>query len=184
MSSVNTNICVFCGSRDGSNPVFTKVAFELGERLAESGFGLVYGAGNVGVMGALSDGALSRDGHVTGVIPRDMMEREWGRSDITELEVVASLHERKTKMYAYSSALVMLPGGFGTFEEFFESLTWTQIGHHDKPSFVLNIDGYYDPLMKLIDRARDSMFISQADRDLVTVVNSVDDLMTELKAIS
>ncbi|MBI3889367.1 TIGR00730 family Rossman fold protein [Candidatus Saccharibacteria bacterium] len=181
MVSKETNVCVFCGASNGKNPAYVKAATELGERLAQEGFGLVYGAGGSGMMGAVSDGALSKGGYVTGIIPQSMMDREWGREDISDLQIVGTIQERKVRMYDLSSFLVTLPGGFGTLEEFFESLTWSQLKYHTKPAFVLNVEGYYDDLKALLNRARDDEFVRAGDRELVTVVDTVDELLKHLK---
>lgn len=178
-----TNVCVFCGASPGRDPRLLVGAELLGQRLAQDGFGLVYGAGGAGVMGALSDGSLRAGGHVTGVIPQALMDREYGRTDLSALHVVASMHERKALMYELSSAFVTLPGGLGTLEEFFETTTWNQLGLHAKPSFVLNLGGYYSHLQALLDHAVESGFVQQADRELVTVVDDVDELMTALAAL-
>ncbi len=179
-----TKVCVFCGASDGNNPTFTEKAFELGERLALAGLGLVYGAGGKGMMGAVSDGVLSRGGYVHGIIPQDMKDREWARAGLSHLETVSDIHVRKKRMYKEASVLVTIPGGYGTLDEFFESLTWSQLGYHDepKPSYLLNIDGYYDDLRRLLDKVRDSEFAQPGDRELVKVVDSIDNLMIELTA--
>ena len=174
------NVCVFCGSTPGTNPAFVASAGQLGKALAGAGLGLVYGGGGVGVMGAVSDGALRGGGQVTGVIPTAMMEREWGRTDITDLRVVASMHERKALMYDLSQAFVTLPGGLGTFDEFFETVTWTKLGYHDKPSLVLDIDGYYTPLRTLLDHALQSGFFTYGDVNLIRFYDDVDSLVAEL----
>jgi uncharacterized protein (TIGR00730 family) len=174
------SVCVFCGASAGSRPELLNEAGRLGESLARAGFGLVYGAGGVGMMGALSDGALRAGGHVTGVIPQALMDREFGRTDLTDLRVVASMHERKALMYELSAAFVTLPGGLGTFEEFFETTTWSQLGLHAKPSLVLNVGGYYAPLDALLDHALKNGFITAEDRALVSVSDTVDELVAEL----
>lgn len=175
-----TNVCVFCGASPGASSRFTEVALALGEALAGAGYGLVYGGGNAGLMGSVSEGALRSGAHVTGIIPQALMDREVGRTDIQDLRVVADMHERKALMYQLSAAFITLPGGLGTFEEFFETTTWSQLGFHVKPSVVLNVDGYYDPLSVLLDHAVDNGFIPPANRALVTVVDSVEAVIAEL----
>lgn len=174
------NVCVFCGSTPGANPAFAQVAHRLGQALADADFGLVYGGGRAGLMGAVSDGALSRGGQVTGVIPQALMDRELGRTDIDDLRVVADMHERKALMYELSGAFVTLPGGMGTFDEFFESVTWTKLGLHTKPSLVLDVDHYYDPLRALLDHALSNDFFAHGDQELITFHNDVDALVGAL----
>jgi uncharacterized protein (TIGR00730 family) len=175
-----TNVCVFCGARPGTDPAFIAAAFRLGEALAEAGIGLVYGAGGAGMMAAVADGVLRRGGQVTGVIPAALVEREHGRTDLSDLRVVDNMHERKALMYQLSAAFVALPGGLGTFEEFFETVTWTQLGLHAKPSLVLDVNGYYTPLRTMVDHALDNGFITQTDRDLIGFYDDVDALVAAL----
>lgn len=177
------NVCVFCGSTPGTNAAYSAAAAELGAALAEAGFGLVYGGGAAGLMGDVSAGALSRGGHVTGVIPQALMDLELGRTDIADLRVVSSMHERKALMYELSSAFVTLPGGLGTFDEFFETATWTKLGFHTKPSLVLDVDGYYAPLRALLDHALDNGFFSHGDQDLISFHGSVDALVDALQQL-
>lgn len=174
-------VCVFCGASSGRDPRLRQTAEELGHALAAAGLGLVFGAGKVGMMRAVSDGALAAGGEVIGVIPQKLMDREKARADI-DLRVVPDMHERKALMYELSDAFVTLPGGLGTLDEFFETATWSQLGYHAKPSFVLNAAGYYDPLRALLDHATDHGFLRQVDRDLISVVDGVPalvDLLTE-----
>ena len=175
-----TNVCVFCGSSPGTRPAFVEAATRLGEELARAGHGLVFGGGNAGLMGAVSDGVLAAGGHVTGVIPQALMDREVGRTDIDDLRVVADMHERKSLMYELADAFVTLPGGLGTFEEFFETATWSQLGFHTKPSIVLNVDGYYAPLRELLDHAVENGFVTAQNRALFTVVDSVEEVLAVL----
>lgn len=177
------HVCVFCGSTPGASPAFTAAAVQVGEAIAEAGLGLVYGGGAAGLMGSVSEGALSRGGHVTGVIPAALMDLELGRTDIADLRVVASMHERKALMYELSAAFVVLPGGLGTFDEFFEVATWTKLGLHRKPSLVLNVEGYYDPLRTLLEHALDNGFFSHGDQELISFHDQVGDLVTALGAL-
>ncbi|MBS1911390.1 MAG: TIGR00730 family Rossman fold protein [Bacteroidetes bacterium] len=144
-------ICVFCGSNSGSNPAFTESAQTFGAELAARGLGLVYGGGRVGLMGELANSVLKAGGEVVGVIPEALFTKEVGHTGLTQLHVVGTMHERKGMMAQLADAFVTLPGGFGTMEEFFEVLTWAQLGIHTKPCGLLNVAGYYDPLLALFD---------------------------------
>ncbi|WP_067972126.1 adenylosuccinate synthase [Nocardiopsis trehalosi] len=159
-------VAVFCGAGPGTDPRYRALAAEVGAACARAGVGIVYGAGGVGMMGALSDAALEAGGAVTGIIPQALMDREFGRLDLADLRVVASMHERKELMYGLADAVLVLPGGYGTFDELFEAVTWTQLGLHHKP-VVLVGTGYFDPLVGLLDHAREAGFITAADRALV-----------------
>lgn len=173
-------VCVFCGASSGNSPKYANAARELGEALAGAGLGLVFGAGGVGIMGAVSDAALAAGGEAIGVIPQSLRDREYGRDDLTDLRIVSTMHERKALMHELSAGFVVLPGGLGTFEEFFEVLTWAQLGIHRKPIVVLDIDGYYRPLVELLDHAESSGFMRAADRALVTVVESTSEVLATL----
>src|SRR5687768_3375935 len=146
-------ICVFCGSSTGSNPAYRHVADGLGRAIARSGRRLVYGGGNVGLMGVVADAALADGGEVTGVIPRHLVEREVAHAGLSELRVVDSMHQRKQSMADLSDAFIVLPGGLGTLEEFFEVWTWGQLGLHRKPYGLLNVAAYFDPLLTFLDHA-------------------------------
>jgi uncharacterized protein (TIGR00730 family) len=178
---MDPRVCVFCGASSGSSPKYVQIAAELGDALAEHKLGLVFGAGGVGIMGAVSDAVLAAGGEAIGVIPQSLMDREHGRRDLADLRVVATMHERKALMHELSAAFVVLPGGLGTFEEFFEVLTWAQLGLHRKPILVLDVDGYYGPLVELLDHALASGFMREADRKLVTVVSSVPAVLETLQ---
>lgn len=178
-----TNVCVFSGSTPGTNAAFAAAAEDLGAALAEAGYGLVYGGGAAGLMGSVSDGALRRGGNVTGVIPSALMDRELGRTDVTDLRVVANMHERKALMYDLSDAFVTLPGGLGTFDEFFETVTWNKLGLHAKPSLVLDVDGYYAPLRALLAHALEHEFFAHGDQELISFHEDVDSLMTALRGL-
>lgn len=160
-------VCVFCGSSRGDNPAFADAAAAMGATLAERGLGLVYGGGNVGLMGAVADAALGAGGEVVGVIPEALEEKELAHREVTELRVVRSMHERKAMMAELADGFVALPGGFGTFEEFCEILTWAQLGIHRKPAGILNVAGYYDPLLAMFDSAVENRLLSPANRSLV-----------------
>jgi uncharacterized protein (TIGR00730 family) len=173
-------VCVFCGASPGNSAKYANAAADLGAALVAADLGLVFGAGGVGIMGAISDAVLAAGGEAIGVIPQSLMDREHGRHDLPDLRVVSSMHERKALMHSLSAGFVVLPGGLGTFEEFFEVLTWAQLGLHRKPIVVLDIDGYYQPLVELLDHAESSGFMRSADRELVTVVESIPDVLATL----
>lgn len=160
-------ICVFCGSRPGNRPEYVDAARRLGSLLAERGIGLVYGGASVGIMGAVADATLRGGGEVIGVIPQALVRAEVAHDHLTDLRVVASMHERKALMAELSDGVIALPGGFGTFEELFETLTWSQLGIHDKAFGVLNIGGFYDGLLALVDHAVTEGFIPEQHRALV-----------------
>ena len=160
-------VCVFCGSARGARPEYQEAAQAVGTLLAERGLGLVYGGGNVGLMGAVADAALAAGGEVTGVIPESLVGWEVAHTRLTELRVVGSMHERKALMADLSDAFLALPGGFGTFEEFCEVLTWSQLGIHAKPCGLLNVAGYYGPLLGLFDHAVREGFLRPQHRALV-----------------
>ncbi|RZU03077.1 TIGR00730 family Rossman fold protein [Rivibacter subsaxonicus] len=163
------SICVYCGSRHGERPAYTAAARLLGTTIGELGMRLVYGGGNVGLMGEVADAALAAGAPVLGVIPRALMEREVGHRGLTELRVVETMHQRKQLMAEQADAFIALPGGIGTFEELFEVWTWRQLGYHDQPIGLLNIGGYYDPLLQFLDRSVAEGFVSSAVRALLQV---------------
>ena len=168
--------CVFCGSSPGHDPLYRQAATATGTFFARAGIEVVYGGGNVGLMGTVADAAIAAGGKVIGVIPESLAAREVAHDGITELYVVDSMHERKARMNALSDGFLMLPGGFGTFEEFCEVVTWVQLGIIAKPCVVLNVGGYYDPLLAMFDRANAFGFINDRNRSIVDVVPSVDAL--------
>jgi hypothetical protein len=167
--TVVKHICVFCGSSAGNDPRFLDTARRLGSLLADRGLGLVYGGATVGLMGAVADAALERGGHVTGVIPSRLVERELAHHGLPDLRVVASMHERKALMADLADAFVALPGGIGTLEETFEVLTWAQLGLHHKPTGILDAGGYYAPLLAFLDHAVASRFVKPEHRDMLLV---------------
>lgn len=160
-------VSVFCGSREGIRPLYADVARALGRALLERRIGLVYGGGSVGLMGTISETVESGGGEVIGVIPSALLAREVGRTDIGELRVVRSMHERKSLMVKISDGFIALPGGFGTFEEFCEIVTWAQLGLHFKPVGLLNIDAYFDPLLEQFDRAVTEGFLHPENRAII-----------------
>jgi uncharacterized protein (TIGR00730 family) len=164
---MSKRICVFCGSSRGTRPGYTAAATSLARHLASRNIGIVYGGGRVGLMGALADAALEAGGHVIGVIPQSLADKELAHTGLSDLRVVGSMHERKALMADLADAFIALPGGYGTFEEFCEVLTWTQLGLHRKPCGILNVEGYYDALLTLFDHAVAEQFVSPAHRQMV-----------------
>lgn len=162
-------VCVFCGSSAGTNPLYLEMATRVGNTLARRQLGLVYGGGSTGLMGAVANGALSGGGEVVGVIPKALQLRELAHGKLTSLHVVGSMHERKAKMAELSHAFIALPGGMGTLEEFAEILTWAQLGLHARPCGILDVAGYYRPLIAFLDRAAAEGFIRPEHRQLVIV---------------
>src|SRR5687767_6843663 len=160
-------VCVFCGSSVGNQPAYAEAAQAMGAVLAKRGIGLVYGGGNVGLMGVVADAVMAHGGEAIGVIPQSLADREIAHGGITQLHVVDSMHARKAMMAELSDAFVALPGGYGTFEEFFEVVTWTQLGLHRKRCGLLNVGGFYDPLLALVDRASGTGFIKPQNRAIV-----------------
>ncbi len=160
-------LCVFCGSSSGSNAAYVTAAEELGGYLAGEGVGIVFGGGKVGLMGKLADAALAAGGEVIGVIPEHLMAREVGHRGLTKMHVVKSMHERKALMADLADGFIALPGGYGTFEEFCEVLTWSQLGLHQKPCGLLNVEGYYSPLLEMFDRAVQERFLKAENRGIV-----------------
>jgi uncharacterized protein (TIGR00730 family) len=162
-------LCVFCGSYTGGRPAYAQAARSFGGLLADRKIGLVYGGGRVGMMGVLADAVLERAGEVIGVIPESLVARELAHKGVSDLRVVASMHERKALMASLSDAFVALPGGLGTFEEFCEVATWTQLGLHQKPCGLLNVEDFFDPLLRLFDHATAEGFIQPEHRAIVVV---------------
>ena len=160
-------ICVFCGSNAGARSEYAEAARALATVLAERKLGIVYGGGNVGLMGVLADAALARGGEVIGVIPQKLVDKEVAHRGVTKLLVVETMHERKALMNDLSDAFLALPGGFGTLDEFFEVLTWAQLGFHGKPCALLNVAGYYDGMLAMLDHAVTERFLRPAHRELV-----------------
>jgi hypothetical protein len=165
----NRNICVFTGSRHGSRPHYAEAAGALGRELVGRGYGLVYGGGNVGLMNVVANTVLELSGRVTGVIPNSLVSKEVAHRGLTELRVVGSMHERKAVMAELSDGFVAMPGGIGTMEEFFEVLSWAQLGLHEKPCGLLNVSGYYDALIRFLDHAVSQDFIKAKHRALMLV---------------
>lgn len=177
-------ITVFCGARGGTENVYIEQAAALGKTLAKQNIELVYGGADLGLMGAVANGALSENGKVIGIIPEFLQTREIGHQNLTELIVVKSMHERKTKMNDLCDGIIALPGGFGTIEELFETLTWVQLGLQNKPIGILNIGGYYDALITFIQTMVASGFLREIDQDLLIVKDNIDDLLKKMKNYS
>jgi len=173
-------LCVFAGARPGNDPQLLRGAAQLGAALARRGIGLVYGAGSSGMMGALANAALHEGGHVIGVIPRSMVEREWAHPGLSELRIVADMHERKALMNQLCDAFVALPGGIGTLEELFEVYTWAQLGFHHKPVAVLDVAGALAPLFVLLDHLVDQGFVGRETRGLLLHEHSIEGLLERL----
>ncbi len=161
------SICVFCGSSFGVNPIYQTAAQALGKALVERDLALVYGGGNVGLMGTIADAVVAAGGTAIGVIPRFLLEKELAHNGLTQLHIVESMHERKAMMADLATGFIALPGGYGTFEEFCEILTWAQLGVHQKPCGLLNINGYYDRLLDLFDHAVAEGFVRLHHREMV-----------------
>ena len=174
------NICVFCGSRSGSRPEYTQGARMLGAALARRDLALIYGGAKVGLMGTVADAAREAGGAVIGIIPQGLVRKEVAHHALDDLRIVGSMHERKAQMAELADAFIALPGGFGTFEEFFEVVTWAQIGLHRKPCALLNVAGYYDPLLALIDHAVAEDFAPPAHRRLIVTDTDVNRLLDTL----
>ncbi len=176
-------IGVFCGSNVGRDPVFRRAAAAFAELLVERGLGLVYGGGDVGMMGVMADAVLAGGGAVIGVIPRSLVDRELAHHGVTDLQIVDGMHERKRRVYAQSDAVVALPGGAGTLDELFEAFTWNQLGIHFRPTGLLNVAGYYDPLIAMLDRMVDQGFLRRVQRDWLVVAEEGPELLAALAAV-
>lgn len=176
------NVCVYCGSGPGANPAFMKAATDFGRNLAENNIGLVYGGGSIGLMGAVSKSVLDHGGKVTGIIPEFLQAREHPLIGEHELIVTQNMHERKQVMFDRADAFVALPGGVGTLEELVEQLTWAQLGQHRKPILLADIDGFWEPFLKLIDHMRDMAFIRAGLSVNLLTVKRAEDILPKLRA--
>jgi uncharacterized protein (TIGR00730 family) len=179
---VRKRVCVYCGSRSGSDAKYVQMATELGQRIVGLGMDLVYGGGRVGLMGVVSQTVMKQGGQVFGVIPDGLFGKEVADTEITDLQVVGSMHERKALMEKLSDGFLALPGGWGTLDEFFEILTWAQIGIHQKPIVILNLDGFFDPLMAQIQLMVREGFIDPKYLGLVQAAGSVEEALAKLSA--
>ncbi len=175
-------VAVFCGARTGLDDALTKAAYDTGHWLASHGIGLVYGGGGGGLMGQVSSGALDAGGEVIGVIPQSMIDREWGRHDVTELHVVDTMHERKALMAQFADAFLALPGGLGTLEELFEVWTWRTLGYHRKPVGLLDVAGFWEPTLAALRAMVAQDFISPATLDDLVVGTTMDEVTGALTA--
>lgn len=182
MSKMLPSVCVFCGSRNGDDPAYAAAARDLGAVLAQQNWRLVYGAGDVGLMGETARTAQAHGGQTFGVIPVHLFEREVGKRDLTHFVITENMHERKKVMFMNADAIVTLPGGAGSMDEFFEVMTWRQLSLHDKPIYLLNIKGYWDPLIALIDHMIARGFADAPFRDYMRVVSTVAELTKALQA--
>lgn len=175
-------ICVFCGASTGTDPRYAEAARGLAETIVQRGLGVVYGGGAVGLMGVVADAARAAGGEVTGVIPRHLVDREIGHRGLDDLRVVDSMHERKAQMAELADGFVALPGGWGTLEELIEVLTWAQLGLHRKPVGLVNVTGYFDPLLAFRDAAVAAGFVRPEQRDLLLVENDAEALLDRFAA--
>jgi len=175
------SIAVFCGSSSGTKNIFSEQTYQLGKTLAENQITLIYGGAKVGLMGAVADGCLDNGGKAIGVLPYFLQQKEVGHDHLTELILVDNMHERKMKMNELAEGVIMLPGGFGTFEEFFEMLTWAQLGLHKKPIAILNIDGFYDQLLQMMDNMVHCGFVKETHRETVLHDASIPSLLEKMK---
>jgi uncharacterized protein (TIGR00730 family) len=174
-------ITVFCGSSSGTEEIYTTQATLLGQTLAKRNIELVYGGANVGLMGAVADGVLNNGGKAIGLLPNFLRSKEIAHKQLTELILVDTMHERKTKMNDLSDGVIALPGGFGTLDELFEMLTWAQLGLHKKPIAILNIDGYFDSLIIFIQTMTDKGLLKEANQQMLLVSDSIDDLLDKME---
>jgi uncharacterized protein (TIGR00730 family) len=180
MNSPAFSLCVYCGSRPGATPGFADLAREVGKWIGRHGGQLVYGGGRNGLMGTVADATLASGGRVVGIIPRALVEKEWAHQGCTELHVVDTMHERKRLMAERADAFLALPGGIGTLEEFFEVWTWRQLGYHDKPVGLLNLDGYYDGLLMFLRSSVNQGFMGDWQMELICEGNDPGQLLPAL----
>ena len=175
------SVCIYCGSNAGSKPIYAERAMQLGVELARQNIRLVYGGGNVGLMGIVADAVLAGGGEVTGVIPQQLVDMEVAHRGVTQLEIVGSMHERKARMFDLSDGFIALPGGFGTLDEMFEMLTWRQLGLGDKPCAFLDVDGFYEPLISMMDRMVEECFLHAEQRTDLWHGDDIEALLTWMK---
>jgi len=182
MANLQKSVCIYCGSRDGARPAYAWAATDVGEMLARKGWRLVYGAGDVGLMGRVAKAAQTAGGRTFGVIPVHLLDMEVGKRDLDTFIITETMHERKKVMIMNADAVVMLPGGAGSLDELFEALTWRQLGLHEKPIFILNTEGFWDPLLALIDHFIKEGFAAPSLRDYVQAVPDITTLEEALAA--
>ena len=179
MKNINA-LCVYCGSTEAVDPVYLEAAKNFGAIMADHGIRLIYGGGGAGLMGAIADAVLARNGNVTGIMPEFLLDIEVGHEGVTEMIVVNSMHSRKQKMFDLADAFVILPGGLGTLDEMIEILTWKQLCRHDKPVLLANVSGYWDPFMALIDSIIYAGFAKPKSAELLTTVASIEEILPAL----
>jgi len=180
MNQSQRRLCVFCGSKAGNKEVYTLSARRFGETMVKHGLGLVYGGGHIGLMGVLADAVLTAGGQAIGVIPKSMIEAELAHTKLTQLHVVDTMHQRKAMMANLADGFVALPGGFGTADEFFEILTWSQLHYHAKPIGILNVNGFFDSLLAWLDQAVEEGFLKTKHRRLLMEAREPDELLDRL----
>ena len=175
------SVVVFCGSSEGKDKRYVETACKLGERLAHDGIKVIYGGSKAGMMGAVANGALEQKGKVIGVLPNFLKHKEVAHTGLTEMIIVKSMHERKTIMHELCEGIIALPGGYGTMEELFEVLTWAQLGHHEKPIGLLNIDGYYDDLIAMVQKMVDHGYSTSDYQRMLLVADNVEELLDKMR---
>lgn len=180
MPEVSFSLCVYCGSKPGTDPAFTQTAIQVGTWIGQHGGQLVYGGGRNGLMGIVANATMAAGGRVIGVIPRALVEKEWAHTECTELHVVETMHERKQMMAEKADAFVALPGGIGTFEEFYEVWTWRQLGYHNKPIGLLNVNGYYEPMLDFLNGVVQHEFMGEWQMDLIQAHSNLSVLLPNL----
>ena len=180
MAEPHFSLCVYCGSKPGDDPAFSQAAIQVGTWIGQHGGQLVYGGGRNGLMGIVAEATLAAGGRVIGVIPRALVEKEWAHTECTELHIVETMHERKQMMAEKSDAFLALPGGIGTFEEFFEVWTWRQLGYHNKPIGLLNVNGYYQPMLQFLNNVVKHEFMGEWQMDLIKSHADLTVLLPEL----
>lgn len=177
-----TRLAVYCGSSPGADPAYAAAARALGAEMAARGIGLVFGGGHVGLMGAIADAVLEAGGEVIGVIPEALRDKELAHQGCTELHVVSTMHERKSLMADFAKGFIAMPGGFGTFDEMFEMLTWGQLGYHTRPCGFLNVAGYYDALFAFLDSCVEAKFVTRAHREMIITATGPGELLDGMAA--
>ena len=180
MPEVSFSLCVYCGSKPGTDPTFTQSAVQVGTWIGQHGGQLVYGGGRNGLMGIVANATMAAGGRVIGVIPRALVEKEWAHTECTELHVVETMHERKQMMAEKADAFVALPGGIGTFEEFYEVWTWRQLGYHNKPIGLLNVNAYYEPMLDFLNGVVQHEFMGEWQMDLIQAHSNLSVLLPNL----
>lgn len=180
MAEPHFSLCVYCGSKPGDDPAFRQAAIQVGTWIGQHGGQLVYGGGRNGLMGIVAEATMATGGRVIGVIPRALVEKEWAHTECTELHIVETMHERKQMMAEKADAFVALPGGIGTFEEFYEVWTWRQLGYHNKPIGLLNVHGYYDPMLDFLKGVVKHDFMGKWQMDLIQSHSDFSELLPNL----